>query len=273
MGETVNAERHFSKGRKRRVSVPLELDELDRPTWALRSSAPPGARWVEVPDGNGTDPTGYRRGFVAFYAPGLLLPVIPRPEPAPAYGRPRAETDSAARVRCQATACAVDLLGYTVYSLVAHNFTFGSGEARRKQAGRDHMAGRRSLWREGVLPWGAWPEGRLPDAEWQKAPELMAALTEWERQAVLDPAAPPATPLQKLLAASLEGSRRQLMWAPAMQTPPFAESAPKRLRRGDTRRPSLGASNRASRSVASVVFWRSPQVLSARASERSAFTP
>jgi len=187
------------KGRKRRVSVPLDLDELDRPTWALRpSGAVPGTRWVEVPDGNGTDPTGYRRGFIAFYAPRLLLPAIPRPELPRAYGRPRTEADPAVRVRCQATACAVDLLGNTLYSIAHGDLTFGSDDARSKQTRRDYKAGRRSLWREGVLPWAAWPEGRLPDGDWRRAPELMEALTEWVREAVRNPAPAPATRAEML---------------------------------------------------------------------------
>ncbi|MBA3371367.1 MAG: hypothetical protein H0T96_07940 [Thermoleophilaceae bacterium] len=44
----------------------------------------------------------------------------------------------------------------------------------------------------------------------------MAALTDWERQAVLDPVPSPDTPLQTLLAVSVEASRRRLVWMAAL---------------------------------------------------------
>ncbi len=213
MAETVPSPPPLSKGRQRRVAVPPRFDKLDRPTWAL--PAPDGARWVEVPDGDGTDPTGYRRGFVSAFAPGLLLPATPRPTVSSAPGHPPLET-TAARVRCQSVASAIDLREATARGLARAELTFGSEEARRQQTRRDYNAGRRSLCQEGVLPWAAWPDGRLPDGDWRKAPELMEALTEWAREAMRNPAPAPPTPLEEM-ATTLRAASVLAMVSPLLR--------------------------------------------------------
>lgn len=201
---------------KGRVSVPPRhplpgFDDIDRPTWAL--PAPPGARWVKVPDGDGTDPTGERPGFIADYCARLLLPAIPPPRVPPSYGRPRRATTSA-RVHCQSIACTVDMLGQTVPDLARAELKRAGyrgldpdrlgeplradrfAEAQLKRTRREYRAGRESLWREGVLPWAAWPNGRLPDGDWRRAPELMTALTRWKYEGERNPVPAPPTLLE-----------------------------------------------------------------------------
>lgn len=242
----MTGERRSHKGWKRRVSVPPRVDDIDRPTWAL--PAPPGARWVEVPDGHGTDPTGYRRGFHGFYVTRLLLPAIPPREARPSYGRSPLEA-TVARQRVQAVACDIDMYGESLYGIARCKLTFGDFERRHAQARRDYAAGRRSLWREGVLPWAAWPEG-LPAGDWRKAPELMAALTEWARDAVRNPAPQPPTRLEMsaaTFATALVAARRSLLNTASITT-------------------ALAATQRAARAAAAetVSPWRYEDTLAAR---------
>jgi len=203
MGETVTGEPPSHKGR---VFVqPPGFDDIDRPTWAL--PAPPGGRWVEVPDGDGTDPTGQRPGFISAYCARLMLPAIPPPRVPGPYGRPRRATTSA-RVRYQSVACAVDMLGGSVRAIASQELDNADyrgsdadehrrlAEALRGQTRRDLDAGRESLWREGVLPWAAWPNGRLPDGDWRPAPALLAALTRWKYEGERNPAPAPPTRLE-----------------------------------------------------------------------------
>lgn len=173
-----------------RFRPPPGYDAEDRPNWAL--PAPGGARWVEVPDGDGRDPTGQRAGFLTLYAPRVLLPALRPQQERVTYGRPVAET-TPARLRLHAVAVLVDLFDIPKRRIARRELTGGNDEARRKQTYRDHGNGRRSLHGEGVLPWAAWPSGQLPDGEWWKSPELGAALTEWSRQAALNPSPAPPT--------------------------------------------------------------------------------
>lgn len=110
-----------------------------------------------------------------------MLPAIPPPRAPGPYGRPRRATTSA-RVRYQSVACAVDMLGGSVRAIASQELDNADyrgsdadehrrlAEALRGQTRRDLDAGRESLWREGVLPWAAWPNGRLPDGDWRPAP-------------------------------------------------------------------------------------------------------
>lgn len=162
---------------------------------------------MEVPRGDGTDPSGELLGFHAILVSRLLLPGIPPTESPSPLGRPRREK-TAQGLRCEAVAVAVDLFGETQRGAARWVLRVGTEESKRSSARHALDAGRRRLRDDGILPWAAWPEGRLPQDDWRRAPELAVAMTVWLREGIRNPTPPPPAPLVQLFVTVLEAERK-----------------------------------------------------------------
>jgi hypothetical protein len=179
-----------NNGRNRRVSAPLESPaewELTggRPVWIDRL-APPSASWSSI-----------RRGERVWFE----LPTFDRQPPEHhGYGRPPNRETRPDDLRLAAYLRA---FGDTFES-IASLFEFADWRAAKRLV----RGGESLLHDEAVIPFEAFPDGKLPD-EWWTHPDCLGALERWTIAAV-----------QHQLVESVERASRRVYRA-VYRTPPF----------------------------------------------------
>jgi len=171
-------------GAPRNTSFPCppwkRVDRQGRPTWLPHTV---GARWASV-GGLYIEPrTATRPGGVFALGSGpSLLPALP---PAGmvahhSFGRPRLQDTAPTRV--EYVAWLVDCTGCTQGQAARAMYPDRDLEAAKRKCVRDRDAGRLRKHEQGVLPWFAWPDGKVP-AEWWRQPEFAKAVDRWQRLA------------------------------------------------------------------------------------------
>lgn len=120
------------------------------------------------------------------------------------FGRPRLQDTAPTRV--EYVAWLVDCTGCTQGQAARAMYPDRGREAAKRKCVRDRDAGRLSKHEQGVLPWAAWPDGKLP-ARWWRQPELATAVNRWRLLVSGDPGPPLPDPPDLLTLLQRQASR------------------------------------------------------------------